>query len=274
MRVAEATNIAFFSFLILLAWMRPLPPNRRAQATAWGIAIISLVLGVQFLDRLLEPLPTAVIRDWLPAPLLLIAYWTAGRLFTSPNEKLQNRLARFDQKVFGSLKRYRTGAGVPRAIATCLEFAYMLCYSLVPFGIGDTLYRTHAALCRRVLDDCAVIGIPVLWSPSICPDSAAADAAGRGRTHSPDYKISANESLDPSPRQHSSKYLPQRPRRNGILGLACAASLAAGSGDGPFCWFSISIAVGAVLGRYHYAADAMIGAAVAIVVFLIHVIFC
>ena len=51
-----------------------------------------------------------------------------------------------------------------------------------------------------------------------------------------------------------------------------------GSLDGPtitctpaaataFLWVALSIALGAVLGRYHYAADAILGAAAAVAVF-------
>ena len=40
-----------------------------------------------------------------------------------------------------------------------------------------------------------------------------------------------------------------------------------------FLWVSMSIAVGAVVGRYHYAADALIGAGLAAAVFLL-VTFC
>ena len=273
MRVAEATNIAFFSFLILLAWMRPLAPGRRVQATAWGIGVISVVLGVQLLGRLLEPLPTAVIRDWLPAPLLLIAYWTAGRLFTSPNEKLQNRLARFDQEILGSLKQYRAGAGVARTIAACLEFAYMLCYALVPFGIG-ILYIAHM---RRYADEFWMI---VLSSVYLCYG-----ALPFAQTLPPRMLPAGGEPILPPTKfrqmnlwilRHGSIQVNTFPSAHVatafsvslvLLHLLPEAGLA-------FLLVSISIAVGAVLGRYHYAADAIIGAAVAIVVFLIHVILC
>lgn len=268
MRAAELINFGFFLFLIVLAWQRPLAPDRRAKMTAVGVAAIGLVSGVQFLDRFLSPLPASVIRDWLPAPLLLVAYWTAGLFFAAPSEKLQNKLIRFDRKVLGQLKEYLAGAGIHPWIAACFELAYLLCYSLVPFGIG----ALYIARMGRYADEFWTI---VLSSAYLC--YAALPFA---QTLPPRILTTGGESILPPTKvrklnlwilRHGSIQVNTFPSAHVATAFAISLALLhllpqAGI---VFLWISVAIAIGAVLGRYHYAADAFIGAGVAIAIFLI-----
>jgi membrane-associated phospholipid phosphatase len=268
MRAAEWINFGFFLFLFVLAWQRPLAPDRRIKITAVGVAAIGLVSGVQFLDRFLSPLPASVIRDWLPAPLFLVAYWTAGLFFTTPSEKLQNRLIRVDRKVLGPLKEYLAVASVRPWIASYFELAYLLCYSLVPFGIG----ALYIARMGRYADEFWTIVLP---SAYLCYT-----ALPFAQTLPPRTLTTGEESILPPTKvrelnlwilHHGSIQVNTFPSAH--VATAFSVSLAllhllpqAGIA---FLWISVSIAIGAVLGRYHYAADVLIGAAVAIAIFLI-----
>jgi hypothetical protein len=83
MRAAEWIQLLVFSYFIVLAWMRVLPGNRRARVTALGAAGLGATLaGAWIVPRLVPPLAASVVRDWLPAALVLLVYRQAGEFFT------------------------------------------------------------------------------------------------------------------------------------------------------------------------------------------------
>ncbi len=268
MRAAEWINLGFFAFLVALAWQRRLAFARRAKVTVLGMASIGIVLGVQFLDRLFKPLPVSVIRDWLPALLFLVAYWTAGLFFSAPSEKLQSRLVLFDRRILGRLKGYLARTRVPRWIAAYLELAYLFCYPLLPFGIGVlyiarlgryadefwTIVLSSAYLCFAALPFAQTLPPRMLTTEvdSILPP-AKIRAMNLWILHYGSIQVNTFPSAHVATAFSISLAL---------LHLLPLAGLA-------FLWISVSIAIGAVLGRYHYAADAFIGAAVALAVFLL-----
>jgi hypothetical protein len=271
MRAAEWINLGYFLFLIALAWQRHLARNRRAKVAAFGIASIGCVLVAPWIHRFLSPLASSVIRDWLPAPLFLVAYWTAGQFFVAPNEKFQDRLIRFDCRIFGRFRNHPAGANLLRAIAAYFELAYLLCYALVPFGIG-ALYIAHFG---RYADEFWRMVLP---SAYLC--YAALPFA---QTLPPRMLASGGEPLLPPTRvrelnvkilHYGSIHVNTFP--SGHVATSFSVSLVLLHLLPPvglvFLWISVSIAIGAVLGRYHYAADALAGAAVAMVVFFMEMI--
>jgi hypothetical protein len=267
MRTAELINLVYFFFLIALAWVRPLAASRRAKATALAVTASAIVWGAQFLGRALQPLPASVIRDWLPAPIFLVAYWTAGLFFTAPNEELQDRLMRFDGKILRRLRQYREGAGVPAWAAVWFELAYHLCYPLVPFGLG-VLYLLRMG---RYSDGFWTIVLPAAY---LC-DAALPFL----QTIPPRMMQAGEEPVLPATkvREFNVWILRRGSIQANTLPSAHVATafsvslvllyLAPWAGV-VFLFVSIGIALGAVLGRYHYAVDALLGAALALVSFL------
>src|SRR5512137_2333065 len=105
MRISEWINVSCFSFFIILTLVRP--PGGRRRAVAIGICSIgvgAIVAVAQFGRHFFAPLTVSVIRDWLPASLLLLPYWVAGLFFTGANEQLQSRLMRIDSVLATHLK--------------------------------------------------------------------------------------------------------------------------------------------------------------------------
>ena len=267
MRAAEFINLAFFLFLIALAWGRALILNRRAKVTAVGLGIIGLVSSAQFLDRFFNPLTSSVIRDWLPAALFLVAYWTAGLFFTIPSEKLQNGLMQFDRKVLGWLRELRADTSFSPSIAACLELAYLLCYPLLPCGVG-VLYIARMG---RHADEFWTI---VLISAYLC--YAALPFA---QVLPPRMLKTGEEPILPHTRIRRLNLWVLRRGSIQVNTLPSAHVATAFSvslvllqlvpwAGMVFLCISVGIAIGSVLGRYHYAADALMGAALAIAVFL------
>ena len=142
MRTAEWINLVFFSFFIVAGWLRPLPGRRRIAIAAIGATGISLIVAAQLAHWLLPLFTVSVARDWLPALLMPMAYWQAGRFAGGVNESFQARLRRLDDKVFSSWMPSLAAKSGYRWAAGLLELAYLSCYPLVPMGLG-VLYLAH-----------------------------------------------------------------------------------------------------------------------------------
>jgi membrane-associated phospholipid phosphatase len=264
MRPAELINMIYFSYLVVMAWVRPLSAGKRLKATIIGLAAISLFWSIRFIGQSLASLPSSIIRDWIPAPLFLVAYWTAGLYFTAPSEKLQSRLMRFDRRVLGRIHP----AGIPRIAAACLELAYLLCYPLLPLGLG-ALYIARMGRCA---DAFWTVVLPAVY---LC--FAALPFA---RTLPPRILAEAGEPVLPPTKIREFnlwilRYGSIRVNTFPSAHVATAFSVSlvllyllplAGI---VFLGVSVCIAIAVVLGRYHYAADALIGAAIAMAIFLI-----
>ena len=138
MRASEWIQIAFAFGIGLLAWMRPLEMRRRLRIAMLAIIVPGAILVARFA---LRGFAGSVVRDWLPAALLLIPYWQAGQFFTGPDKRIQKWLAQTDEKVLRVLRRI-IGSSENGGWARYFETAYLMCYPLVPIGLA-ALYLGH-----------------------------------------------------------------------------------------------------------------------------------
>ena len=134
MRTAEWINLVFFSFFIIVSWLRRLTSRRRLAIAAIGATGIGLIVAVQLAHWLLPLFAVSVTRDWLPAALMPMLYWQAGRFSSRVNESFQKKLQRLDDKLIGSWMQSLAAKPSYQWIAVSLELAYLSCYALVPMG--------------------------------------------------------------------------------------------------------------------------------------------
>jgi hypothetical protein len=262
MRAAEYINGAFFLFLIGLALLRSLPAPRRAKVFAIGAVGIGLICAGYYAGRLLPGLAASVLRDWLPAILLLMVYWQAGQFFLVPGEELQRRLLRLDQKLLGPLLS-RLGRGrAGRWVVTYLELAYLLCYVLVPMGLG-ALYILHMrAYADRfwtvVLPPTCFCYVMVPFLPTLPPRMLEDPREGPWRSN-------RVRSLNLWILRYGSIHANTLPSAHVASSVASALALFQFSPGTAFLflWVALSIACGAAVGRYHYAADVILGVVLA-----------
>lgn len=269
MRAAECIDLLAFSFLALLAWHRGLPAPRRAKVTAMGaVGLSATAIGAGVLPRVLAPLPASVIRDWLPAALLLMVYWQAGQFFLRVDQDAQRRLLQLDRKIVEPLvdRCLRSGAGV--WFLTWLELAYLFCYPLVPLGLGAVYLlraRGHADQFWTVVLGATYACYAMVPFIQTLPPRMLAERDGAklppGRVRRFNLWLL----------RHASIQANTFPSAHVASSMACALvllrlDLRVGLA---FLVVATSIALGAVAGRYHYAADAIVGAAVALAVFLV-----
>jgi hypothetical protein len=265
MRAAEWLNLGYFSFFIVFAWVRRLDAERRLRAGVIGAAGLGLTLATVVSPDYFSPRWSSVLRDWLPVPLMLMAYWQAGQFFVQPSSRLQTLLEDLDRRWLGSLV-----VNPPRGwLGAYLEFAYLFCYPVVPLAL--------ATMCFAGLDSFA----DEFWRV-VLPASYACYAM-----------VPFFQTLPPRMREESRAFTGQHRGPLRILNLFIlrrasihantfpsahvAASMAAALAvlrhlpwaGAVFLWIAASIAAGAVLRRYHFALDILTGLALAAVAFLL-----
>ncbi len=265
-RAAESINLLFFCLVACLALVVPLQRTRRVAILLIGALGVGLLVAAQFLGRFLSPLAASVVRDWLPAPMILLAYHQGGQFFSHPMESLQSALLRFDRRLFAFLGRSLGMNEVPRVLRVYFEVAYFFCYPLVPMGVG-VLYVTHL---RGRADDFWAIVLPptylcyamIPFLPTLPPWALNGDRTARGT-------VAGVRAANFFILRHLSIKANTFPSAHVAASVATALALLDVSPIAGliFLWIALSIAISTVTGRYHYALDAVAGAALAAVTF-------
>ena len=239
---------AYFAYLAGMALARLKP---RPAALSIAVLISILLIGM----------PSV-----MPLVYLLVGYWLPALLVHEPNVRFERRLLNVDRRLFGSDGLARFERVAPRALVEYLELAYLFCYTVVPAGYTCLLLAGHdaAAIDRFwsvvLLASFVCYGL-LPWLPTRAPRAierpvGAMRSSIRGWNLAVLNRASVQWNTFPS----------------GHTAASMATALAVGSYM-PLAGIilgvvALSIAAGSVVGRYHYAADAIVGAAVAILAFL------
>jgi hypothetical protein len=258
-------NLFFFTLFTVLAWLRPLPPQHRTIATDLGFVGIALTVVPQMLDSSCPSLAIAIARDWLPVALMPIAYSQTGTFVGERNRGLEQTLQRFDRKL---LERWKKSSADRRGWRLCknfLELAYLLCYPLIPGGLALLYLMGHRAqsdwywmqvLPPTYLSYAVVPFLHVL--PPRLLETEPNIAAGGVRKLNLWLLRHASITFATLPSAHVAATIAAS------LALLCVLPVTGIL----FLLLSINIAIGAVVGRYHYAADVLLGALMAIAFFV------
>ncbi len=264
MRTSEWINLIFLSVLSVWAWARPIGSSRRVKSTCLGLLGIVAIVLVRGPGSSLFPTHGFILRDWLPAPLMLFVYWQAGLLFVKPFSPVQEILERFDRPVVTWISHLRSAGWLGRAVIRYLELSYLLCYAMVPFGLG-VLYlagkRYHAEeywIVVLLSSYFCYVMVPIL--PTLPPRTFSTTP------ETPGARTKLRQ-LNLWILRHASIQVNTFPSAHVAASLAAALVLLRFSpwAGGIYLWLALSIAGGAVAGRYHYALDAITGAVVAVV---------
>ena len=265
MRTAELIQASAFLYFALLAVCLPeLRRNKVLAIAAIGLASITVATFL-----LPKTLATSVIRDWLPAPLMLFVYWQAGQFFQRVDRAAQDLLERTDRRLLPGFLHWLAHTGTGRVFSGYFELSYLLCYPMIPFAVG-ALYilrlRPHVDLFWTVVLTPTYFSYAMLpWIQTIPPrmlDETWVPKAHLLLLRRLNCWLLRNASIHantfPSAHAASSSgaalamaYLAPWP-----VGMAFGA-LAVGIGFGTFC------------GRYHYVLDAIAGSGAALACFLL-----
>src|SRR6266581_945975 len=91
MRTGELVNLVYFGLFTILALVWALPLHSRIKAVLIGLTGIG-VTGT-------ATVATGILRDWLPVPLMALAYWQSGCFFQKANPMLQSMFEKSERKI-------------------------------------------------------------------------------------------------------------------------------------------------------------------------------
>ena len=145
MRVSEWVAAGYFGYLCVVALILPPWPRRRLAAAAALAATVAVCLPHVWP----ESTRTVVARDWLPALYLVGGYWLSGWYFVAPMKDLEARLLGLDRRVLGRDTGSALVESLPRAALELLECAYVTCFLFVPGGLLLLVLNGHREAADR-----------------------------------------------------------------------------------------------------------------------------
>ena len=250
-----AFSLLYFFYVIAAGLALP-GLTRRARIRACAVSALGLVLA-----------GTAALTDafWLrlfvlPPLTLLVAYWASGCLWVAPMRRVEAFFLRSDKW----LRIPQIAARTPRVIVELLEFAYAGVYPLVPIALGLHLACVAGADADRfwtvilITDFICFAMLP--WIQTRPPRALEPTAPWRSDFRSFNVRLLGETSIGVNtvPSGHAAE--------------ALAAALLVSGSPWPVVvvmWSAVlAVSAGAVLGRYHFALDALAGWAVALAVWL------
>jgi membrane-associated phospholipid phosphatase len=262
MRTSEWLQGGFAGLIAVAAWIVPLARQRRLTISL--LALCALV-GVGFSRAstyFLAPVPASILRDWLPVFITLIPYWQTGQFFVAPNGRIQAWLAASDRWVLRIFARIGWKFG--RAARLSMEWAYSFCYPIVPLGLGALYFaglrREANAYWFLVLAPTYICYAITPFFPALPPRSLVEQSQTPG-TKSRRFnlwllKLGSIQAIS-FPSAHVAAALGASLMLLHFFPPAGAILL----------FISVWIAVGAVVGGYHYTIDVVLGAVVSLAVY-------
>jgi PAP2 superfamily len=242
-----AASVAFFLYVAILALALPRLTRRARLLAAAGAGAGLLICAV----ARLQPASEVLSRWILPPTLLLLGYWTSGLLFTAPMPAAERLLEAAD----AALNVDKCAAAVPRWLAELFEAAYVGIYPLIPLALFIHLATSAEPDGNRfwtvilVTDYVCFAALP--WVQTRPPRAVRTADPWIARMRSFNLKLLGKSSIQVNtfPSGHAAEGL--------------AAALLVLDAPWPLAAYvavaAVLVSAGAVLGRYHYAADAIAG---------------
>jgi len=204
---------------------------------------------------------------WVPGAVALGGYWLSGLFIGAPQPWLEARLLQSDRRLFERLRLDEALRAAPAWVLECLEFCYSTVYLVVMAGavaVATIDRQAVAAYWAIVLpaEFLCYLALPFLRSrPPRSLEAAGVIAVRAPRMRRLNDAIVGRGSIQVNT-------IP-----SGHVAGALAAGLAvlpwsAGVGA-TLIVIAVLIAIAATVGRYHYAIDCLLGAGVAIAVWLV-----
>ena len=260
LRASEWISVLAFSGFVALAWQRRLDRVRRVKITALGSAGTAATLFASLvLPGLAGPLSTSITRDLLPCVLILLFYSLSGRFVTGANAGLEARLLQLDRLLVAPPLIWCAGRFFGPWLLGSLELAYLSYYVALPgaaatlllAGRGKEADHFWTVVLLAAYASCGMLAFVQTRPPRVLEEKWGLSLAS-GKLRAFNLWILRNGSVPAN----------TLPSAHVAIAVACAlALLHAGPlwAGTTFLVIGAGIALGAVAGRYHYAADAILG---------------
>ena len=255
--------LAYFAYLVVTSWLRPeFAPARGRLLTA---ALIGGALTT--IDFAYQP-GAAWSLVIIPSLILLGGYRMSGLLFVRVDARAETWLRQSDDRWLRRTGVLPAFDRAPVVVREFFELSYMLVYVALPAGAivllasgqaaGAARYWTIVLLAEFV---CYAVLPWVQTRPPMLLEARPPASSNDGLLRRFNQAIASRGSIHANtiPSGHAA----------GAFACALAIGDAQPISGALFAALAVSIAAASVLGRYHYAADAVLGFAVAIVAWLV-----
>jgi membrane-associated phospholipid phosphatase len=201
----------------------------------------------------------------MPLVYLLVGYWLPASLVSAPNPRYERWLLEWDRRMFGAGGLTAFEKRAPRALVEYLELSYLLCYAAVPAGFAWLVLAGFAREAERfwsIVLLAAFLCYGLLpWIPTRAPRAVEGDRAPwRSRVRRLNLAVLGRASVqwNTFPSGHTAASLATALALGSVVPVAGVV----------MGILAVSIAAGSIVGRYHYAADAIAGALVAVLAYV------
>ena len=135
-RRSEWVILAFLVYAAIIGRALPIAPSLQTRTVVVNLAILTvygLLIGA---DAVRPRMITSIVRDWLPLPLILLAYREVGWFaLPRPGHELEMRWVAWDHAFLrGGGKAVIESLGP--VLPSILEVSYALVYALAPFCLA------------------------------------------------------------------------------------------------------------------------------------------
>lgn len=249
MWTSERVAIAYFAYLALVCWLRPIAPRRRAAILAIAASEVGAILWLPRTGFL-------IVRQWAPAATILVGYYASGLLFVAPSLRFEAWLVAWDRRLLGDpTTRF---ARWPRGVLAILEVIYMGCFIIIGAGYLILTLNGHA--------DAA----DAYWTIVVAAEFGSFAPLAFAQTRPP-WAIERKPLLTDRAIHELATQMVQtftigaNTFPSGHVAGSLAVAVAVGrtmpaTGVGLFA-LAVTIALATIVGRYHYVIDAFAGAA-------------
>lgn len=268
LRHSEWICVVYFAYISFLSFSVKVPQLRRLKLL---IANVTVVIAIFLLPAAVEVTSVqfvSVVRDWLPALLILLGYYESGCLtFPRSDQFFEKAFLRWDEYVFRIRPFCAVNGKLPGWLGATLEFMYLQCYVIVPSGIA-ALYLAHE---RSFTDWYWGIVLPAVFvAYGLTPLFPAQPPRKLPQKFVFELKPSPLRRLNLWIHDHASIKVNTFPSGHVAAAVAVSLALTRPLPAVGICYMIIALGIflGAVRGRYHYALDAVAGATVAVAAYL------
>lgn len=267
LRRSEWILIAYFSYTAALAWVLPVRDPLPLLVPALNGAVIGAFFLLSWAGRLRGSPLFGVLRDWYPAPLMLLAYREMGWFAPERHPyRYEHAWVRWDRRLLNDWGLREAIEAFAPLLPGLLELAYLLVYTTPLFALLMLyVYRRR----ERVDSFLTLFLLAILSCYALFPYFPSEPP----RRVFPGQDYPSVETLF---RRLNWELLEDQGIRTSVFPSAhVAGAFAAAFGMMRFLerrWvgrfllvLAILIATAVVYGRYHYAVDALAGLAAALV---------
>ena len=268
LRSSERLLIGYFGYVALITPLFPLDPQVKWLAAAVFALVAGLIVVLAVAESFGSKEFFSITRDWVPLALTLVAYREMDLFSALPRDfNFELQWIEWDRQLLYSvgLQRAIESGGV--LVAGYLEFCYLLVYAVGPFSVAVLYFQDRRELVNRLL---LVYLLGTLLAYALFPYFPSDPPRTLfGGTDMPNVTTPLREFnlwIVGGYGIHSSVF----PSAHVSSAFSAAwALLWLFPNQRKFGWgmlaYAVSVAVATVYGRYHYAADAVVGFGVSVI---------